>query len=91
MKAQGSASQQCLLFLFLLFLFILEFDIAVKCIIVLHRITWNLGNRSPPVLLAFEGLPESWSSEALRRGLPIIREHADGKAQKLSALSSLAL
>lgn len=89
MKAQGSASQQCLLFLLLLFLFLLEFDIAVKCTVLLHRITWNLGNLSLPVLLAFEGLPESWSSEALWQGLPIIREHTDMKAQKLSVLCLL--
>lgn len=89
MKAQGSASQQCLLFLFLLFLFLLEFDIAAKCIVLLHRITWNLGNLSLPALLAFEGLPESWSSEALWQDLPIIREHTDMKAQKLSVLCLL--
>lgn len=87
MKAQGSASQQCLLFLFLLFLFLLE--VAVECIILLHRITWNLGNLGLPVLLVFEGLTESWSSEALWLGLPIIREHTDMKAQKLPVLCLL--
>lgn len=89
MKAQGSASQQCPLFLFLLFLLILELDIAVKCIILLHRITWNPGSLSLPVLLAFEGLPESWSSEALWWGSPIVRERAGMKAQKLSVLCLL--
>lgn len=89
MKAQGSARRQCLLFLFLLFLFLLEFDMAVKCIMLLHRITRNLGNLILPVLLAFEELPESWSSETLWLGLPIIREHSDMKAQKLSVLCLL--
>lgn len=88
MKAQGSASQQCLLVLFLLFLLLLEFDIAVKSIIFLHR-TWNLGNLSFPLLVAFEGLPENWGSEALWQSLPIIREHTDMKVQKLSVLCLL--
>lgn len=42
----------------------------------------NLGNP----LLAFEGLPESWGSEASWQGLPIVREHTDMKAQNLPVL-----
>lgn len=85
MKARGSASQQCLLILLLLFLLLLESDIAVKYILFLHRIRWNLGNLGNP-LLAFEGLPERWGSEASWQGLPIIREHTDMKAQNLPVL-----